>query len=163
MELHVPALRERPTDVPILIDHFLDHCPGGRCKGSGCFPASVIKALLLYDWPGNVRELENLLKQLTLLCVGAGIGPQDLPPYIFDAVAREREILSGFGFHPQSGHSYSELREHVLAAFNRKIIAEAIEHAGGNISAAARILRTPKSNIIRLMKKYAIAKPRRRA
>lgn len=77
--LHLPPLRERPEDIPMLVDHFVRRAAGGR-------PAEVLPetlaALCSYSWPGNVRELNNAITRAVALTGGGPIGPQHLPARI---------------------------------------------------------------------------------
>lgn len=77
LQLHIPPLRERRDDIPVLLRHFLDKLPG-RENGRR-FSVEAEKRLLAYDWPGNVRELRNLVKVCALLAPCAIIGVEDLP------------------------------------------------------------------------------------
>lgn len=79
----VPPLRDRPEDVEPLLDHFLHEAVGrfGRSCRIGPEARAVLRA---YSWPGNVRELENLVIRLVVTGTGGVIGPQDLPPELFE-------------------------------------------------------------------------------
>ncbi|MGH7789972.1 MAG: sigma-54-dependent transcriptional regulator [Candidatus Binatia bacterium] len=82
LELCVPALRQRRSDIPLLIEHFLavygDRHGIGPCR----MQTDAMVQLWQYDWPGNVRELESLVERIVVLSRGALIGPGDLPPHI---------------------------------------------------------------------------------
>src|SRR3989454_3165788 len=77
--LHVPALRERRSDIPMLVHWFLERCAAGD---SIQVTSAAIKALLQYDWPGNVRELENCMERAVALVDRRRIDVNDLPPII---------------------------------------------------------------------------------
>ncbi len=68
--IHVPALRERPEDVPLLVRYFVQHFSRRQNKTVAYIPADVMDALVNYSWPGNVRELENLIERAVLLSPG---------------------------------------------------------------------------------------------
>jgi two-component system, NtrC family, response regulator len=150
LELYVPPLREHPEDIPFLLDHFLNKCENCPCDLGTCILPDGLSALQKYSWPGNVRELENLIKQLKVLCAGTGITASSLPEYLAEPGAATRSFSM-----PAQG-TYSERREKVLQQFNREIISDALRAEGGNISRASESLGTAKSNLLRLMKKYAI-------
>jgi two-component system response regulator AtoC len=73
----VPALRERPEDIPLLVEHFSRPLPASRR-----FSAAALSALAAHDWPGNVRELQFAIERAGLLAEGETIGVEDLPPEI---------------------------------------------------------------------------------
>jgi len=72
----LPALRERRTDIPLLVDHFIAKYAGSRRRG---VVEEALKRLVAYDWPGNVRELESVIERALLLGESELIGPGDLP------------------------------------------------------------------------------------
>jgi DNA-binding NtrC family response regulator len=123
----LPPLRERRTDIPLLVDHFVAKHAGRRPRGVS---EDALKALMAYDWPGNVRELESVVERALLLAEGDLIDPADLPAAVRARVtvprgATDLEI-------PDSGID--------LEALERSLILKALEKAGGNVSRAARLL-----------------------
>ncbi len=90
-ELEVPPLRERASDIPLLVEHFMRlHAPQKE-SGEGAPPisAAAMELLMAYAWPGNIRELENAVQRAAVSCNGREIVPVDLPPTIRLAVAKE--------------------------------------------------------------------------
>jgi sigma-54 specific flagellar transcriptional regulator A len=85
--LMLPALRDRPGDVPVLVKHFLVRANEGRAKKLS-FAPETLAAMDRYSWPGNVRELENLVERLTVLRPEGEIGLADLPPSVANAPQR---------------------------------------------------------------------------
>ncbi len=81
--IHVPSLRERPEDIPLLIRHFLWHF-NQRYNYRKEFEPEVIEVLMRYNWPGNIRELENLVERLVVTSSTEKIGLQHLPSYVFN-------------------------------------------------------------------------------
>ena len=123
----LPALRERRTDIPLLVDHFIAKYAGSRRRG---VVEEALKRLVAYDWPGNVRELESVIERALLLGESELIGPGDLPATVRAGASAPRgtpdlEI-------PDSGID--------LEALERSLIIKALEKAGGNVSRAARLL-----------------------
>jgi len=141
--LHLPPLRERPEDVPLLAEHFLhkyDHEFGKKIKG---FKPDVLPLLAAYDWPGNVRELENLVERLVVLTRGPLIGTDKLPPEI----KGELPCLSGA----------EETRfKDAVRKFEAEFIKQAISKAGGKKGAAAKNLGIHRNTLLQLEKKYKI-------
>ena len=143
--IHLPALRERRDDIPLLVKHFLSRQAGSEVSLS---PAAMT-ALCEYDWPGNVRELENNLERLLVLRRGAVIELEELPPKL--ARPRERAI-SGVLNLPEEGYSLEELE--------REAVQEALRRCKGNQTQAAAFLRIPRHTLIYRMEKYRIDKNR---
>jgi len=79
----IPPLRQRPEDIPLLVEHFAGQLP--RQRG---FSAAALAALSAYDWPGNVRELHFAVERAVLLCEGEKIEVRDLPPEIIEKSGR---------------------------------------------------------------------------
>lgn len=82
--LHVPSLRERADDIPVLAQSFLDRY-SARCRGGDAalrFSDAAMNAMCKYSWPGNVRELENLVERMTVMESGPEIGEESLPAEI---------------------------------------------------------------------------------
>jgi DNA-binding NtrC family response regulator len=82
--LHLPALRERAEDVPLLVDHFLKRCCPDEYKGNlgSMMDDAALRALQVYEWPGNVRELENVIERATIIRDSDRITTRDLPTFI---------------------------------------------------------------------------------
>ncbi len=133
--IHIPPLRERKEDIPLLAQHFLSH-HYPRVEIS----SSALEVMLQYPWPGNVRELENALEHAALVCKGGKILPEDLP-------LNPLPLLPPFS--PQ---------EMSLENMERRLIEEALKITGGNQSRAARILGITRRTLIYRMKKYGIKK-----
>ncbi len=139
--LHLPPLRERREDIPLLIRHFT-----AKHGGEGVLFAPEALALLQeYPWPGNVRELENTVERLLILRSGDTIGVDDLP----DKVAGRKSAGKGRVVNlPPDGYSLEDLE--------REVVLEALERNDWNQTKAARFLRIPRHTLIYRMEKYAI-------
>lgn len=97
--IHLPALRERKSDIPILVKHFVTYFNKIMQKKVNNIPEETIKYLMDYDWPGNIRELENLMERLVILNGRGAIYPEDLPEKILGksiekADANQRELFA---------------------------------------------------------------------
>ncbi|MCU0771942.1 MAG: sigma-54 dependent transcriptional regulator [Verrucomicrobia bacterium] len=91
--LHLPSLRERREDIPLLVAHFLRSKPLGRTGKPRRVSRQVMDVLNTYDWPGNVRELENAVERSATLCEGNVIRLRDLPPAILKAAGKDPAAL----------------------------------------------------------------------
>ena len=77
--LPVPALRERPTDIPLMAEYFLRKYAAQHGKSIMSFNADALRALVNFAWPGNVRELQHVIERAVILTQGSLIGVDDLP------------------------------------------------------------------------------------
>jgi len=80
--VHLPALKDRIEDLPLLVKHFLDKYKAGSPSKVEGFSKGALSVLMHYAWPGNVRELENLVERMAVLCDDPEVGIGDLPDKI---------------------------------------------------------------------------------
>ena len=142
INIHMPPLRERKDDIPLLVAHFL----GKHRKRGGKEPRiaeTAMQALLDYDWPGNVRQLENTIERAAVLAQGELIGPEHLvlsdssgAQEQFLTAALERLLDQGRGL------------ESLLGDLRQRFIALALDRSGGDRSAAARLLHAEEATLI---------------
>ena len=144
-QLRIPPLRERPEDIEPILASFLEMARRDHgCRINGITPAALT-ILQCHDWPGNVRELHNVVEGLTITCKNETIQPDHLPVSV-------RNI--------QSAGSNEEIEKTSLLAFGlsfqemeKKLLNEALQRAGGNISEASRLLKITRNTL-----RYRIAK-----
>ena len=127
----LPALRERPEDLPLLIESFLGAAAGRLGRPPRPLEAAAYRALLAHEWPGNVRELEHALEQAVALASGEQIELGDLPA----AVQDRRDPGPGDDRGPPG--SFRDAKQRVIERFERQFITEALTRHLGNISKAA--------------------------
>jgi len=125
----LPPLRERRTDIPLLVEHFVTK-HGGSGRSRSVSP-EALKVLVNYDWPGNVRELEAVIERSLLLSDGDAVLPGDLPPAVRAGITPRGRGTAVLDI-PDSGID--------LEGVERALIAKALEKTGGNVSRAARLL-----------------------
>jgi transcriptional regulator with PAS, ATPase and Fis domain len=143
--VHLPPLRERRSDIPVLVHHFLDR----YAKGSHIqVTAAAMKSLLHYDWPGNVRELENCIARAVTLGDGKTIDVADLPPAI-----RSEQGDSGIATSQDS----TSLSTTALAEMERMTILRVFEQANGDKALAGKMLGISRATLYRKLKRYNIA------
>ncbi|MHB8878141.1 MAG: sigma-54-dependent transcriptional regulator, partial [Myxococcaceae bacterium] len=134
VHLHMPALRDRREDVPVLVEHFAArHARGGA---SPLVTDKAMERLMAYDWPGNVRQLENVVARALAFNVTGVLGPQDFPEPIGDAPKK----LAGL-----AGDTPS------LAELSRRYAAHVLQSVGGNKSEAARLLEVDRKTLYKLL------------
>src|SRR2546429_4194024 len=163
--LHVPALRERRSDIPVLVHWFLErYAPGSELHVS----SSAMKALMQYDWPGNVRELENCVERAVALGNGKLIDLGDLPPSIADAsntsispVELEGESSSraepGLAAEASSQTPQVPLSTTDLEDIERATIQRVFEQVKGDKALAGRMLGISRATLYRKLKRYNIS------
>ena len=142
--VHVPALRERRSDIPMLAHWFLERCVPGR---SVQVSNAAMKALLQYDWPGNVRELENCVERAVALGDRQLLDVDDLPPAIA-STAQAQEIDH---FPASSGLSTTDLED-----IERTTIERVFEQVKGDKALAGKMLGISRATLYRKLKRYNI-------
>lgn len=149
--IHMPPLRERRSDIPLLVDHFIALLNRTKHTAVTGMDADAIRALTSYHWPGNIRELENLVERLVVLKKSGTISLTDLPerivPRSFET--REKETVVGFG---QQGINL--VRE--LERFENRLIVEALRQAKGVTSKAAQLLQVNRTTLVEKLKRKGL-------
>ncbi|MDX9975955.1 MAG: sigma-54 dependent transcriptional regulator [FCB group bacterium] len=95
MPVYIPPLRERPEDIALLVDHFIEHYNPRLAKNIRGITRDALQRFLDYPWPGNVRELENLLQRTMLLAQGDILTADDLPPVLRSDASADRGAVRG--------------------------------------------------------------------
>ncbi|ABB32678.1 two component, sigma54 specific, transcriptional regulator, Fis family [Geobacter metallireducens RCH3] len=146
--VHLPPLRERKEDIPLLVRHFAAKHGGA----SVTFSPEILAVMAAYGWPGNVRELENTVERILIMRNADTIHPDDLPEKVRRGRSPQREcrVINL----PDEGYSLEQLE--------REIVVEALERNNWNQSSAARFLRIPRHTLIYRMEKYSITTPERK-
>jgi DNA-binding NtrC family response regulator len=154
--IHIPPLRERQSDIPLLAEHFLarywtQHRGGPR----PAFTPSALQALQSRPWTGNVRELQNVIEHaVVLLDEGADIHPEDLPNLSGGPVPARSPLP--FSFDGMGEETYHAMRERMLVEFERGYLTWLVARAGGNMSKAARIAGVDRTTLYRIMEKHGL-------
>jgi DNA-binding NtrC family response regulator len=147
--LTMPALRERRSDIPILVRHFLAIHNRVRRGRPLTISDEAMVQLWEYDWPGNVRELENLVHRVAVLADDPIVGVADLPPAI--------RALSGL--RPATRIVLDDGGLDLTAAvedFEQRLIAEALRRTKGNKQAAARLLGLKRTTLIAKLRRRGL-------
>ncbi|HVX97313.1 MAG TPA: sigma-54 dependent transcriptional regulator [Polyangia bacterium] len=172
--IHIPPLRERREDIPLLVDHFIAKFNERLRKQIEGIDLEAIEHLTAHPWPGNIRELENLMERTVLFCEGPQIHVSDLPPEISHLVpvslpqaqlAQAPGAASAPG--EDSGRSAamtpdlvgSSLKEAVRAQterVERELIQRALDETGGNVTQAARKLKISRKSLQTKMKEFGL-------
>jgi DNA-binding NtrC family response regulator len=141
--IHMPPLRERPGDLRLLVEHFLDKY-GATSGVSGC-SEQACALLAAYSYPGNVRQLEHIIQRAVAIARGPRIEPDDLP----------EEVVAPAPLASAPEGSVAAARERA----DRETIVATLARHDGEIGAAARDLQVSRTTMWRLMKKYGIPSP----
>ncbi len=148
--IHLPPLRERPEDIPILIEHFLQKHRKRLGISEKRLPAEVLKILMEYSWPGNARELENCLERALVLSEGEVIDVAALPHHI---VASHSAPNYGVSLSDETSLSIKERTEQL----ERDLISRALAQTKGNKTQAAKILEISHRALLYKLKEYGLS------
>jgi two-component system response regulator PilR (NtrC family) len=142
--LNIPPLRERPDDIPLLLDHFLSRFSSNTKK----FSPEALRFLMNYSWKGNVRELENMVERTVLLTDREIILPEDLPEEICKAVELRRHL-------PEITDEGIDF-EGILEQIEKSYLIKALEKAKGIKTDAAKLLNLSFRSFRHKLYKYGI-------
>ena len=141
--LHLPTLRQRADDIPLLAEYFLDRIAELRKEPRKALSATTLDALVSYTWPGNVRELENALERAVILTPDEEIQPSSLPERVTARVS-EPLVADRVPANP------------TLEAVERAYIMWVLQSEGGNKSRAAEALGIDPSTLYRKLSRYGV-------
>ena len=137
--MHVPPLRKRKDDIPLLVDHFLQKYSRETAKKVDHIPSSTLKLLTSYDWPGNVRELENAIERAVVL-------------------SKSRTLKDdAFAFLQPPAKKFDAGRR-ALKEIEKKHIEQVLADCNWNVSEAAKILEINRVTLHRMIKRYELKK-----
>jgi DNA-binding NtrC family response regulator len=142
IQLHVPALRERPYDIPLLVEHFVNKVAESLGREPLDVEPETLAILTSYSWPGNVRELENAIERAVTLAPGARLTPDELPE-------RVRNHGAAAAFIARSSE-----RDLTLYEVERDYILEMLRRTGGNKTRAAELLGLDRKTLYRKLEEF---------
>lgn len=151
--LHIPSLRERRSDIPLLLNHFMEEFGKNRSRHLDGISDEALKTLYNYPWPGNIRELENLVERLTILKNQGVIQQEDLPPKYCQG--SETINSSGTVQIPESGMDFNS----AVDAYENELILKALEKTGWNRNQAALLLKLNRTTLVEKIKKKGLRPP----
>jgi two-component system response regulator HydG len=141
--IHLPTLRQRVDDIPVLAEHFLERIAAGRNEPAKRLHADSVAVLQAYPWPGNVRELENAMERAIILTRGAEIVPDALPKAVTEQ--RTQPLVS-----PRTPLNPT------LEAIERAYIMWVLDNERGNKSRTAEVLGIDPSTLYRKLGRYGL-------
>ena len=154
--LELPPLRERPTDIPVLVRHFIQRFSDRLGRPVRSITAAAEQALVEYEWPGNIRQLENVIERLVLLAEGTEYCLADLPAEVLDG---ERDPEAGVDTAREEPHCSGNLKDIVRQSsqkLERGLIAAALREEDGNVTRAAKRLGISRKGLQLKMKDYGL-------
>jgi two-component system response regulator AtoC len=165
--IHLPPLRERRTDIPLLAEHFLLKQAARLKRGTMKLSPEAMESMANYPWPGNIRELENVVERTVLLTDGDTIRPKDLPLELQRGGDRS-DGGGGVGAldagddddatENAPGGLKQQVRE-AAARLERELIVRALAQTGGNVTQAARLLKISRKSLQIKMKEFGLREP----
>lgn len=142
--IHVPPLRERKSDITLLVDHFIEKYNERHQKNVKRIASTAINLLMSYHWPGNIRELENTIERAVLLSTEGVIMAHHLPPTLQSAQSSKTEMFSDL--------------EKRLDQIEKDMILDALKATHGNYSKAAKLLGLTERKMGLRIKKFGLDK-----
>ena len=144
IECQIPTLRERSTDLDMLIDHFLQLAAKKLDSPAAQLSAEARALLVSYEWPGNVRQLRNIIDKAMILADDGVIAADDLPPHINQQV------------HQVDGDQLTQWPLLPLAEIEKMHIMRMLDHTGGNKKATAELLGIDRSTLYAKLRQYKV-------
>ncbi|HQE80795.1 MAG TPA: sigma-54 dependent transcriptional regulator [Syntrophorhabdaceae bacterium] len=142
--IHIPPLRERKQDIPLLLNYFLEHSNHLNDAAVEGFDDNAMEVLMAYDYPGNVRELNNIVERVVVLKKKGIITIDDLPEKLWTLKEKEQQIDIQRGY------------ETLVTEFEKAIIMKALKETKGVKSKAATILNINRTTLIEKMKRFGM-------
>jgi two-component system, NtrC family, nitrogen regulation response regulator GlnG len=161
MRIRIPPLRERPEDIPLLLEHYLRKAADELSVPGKTMSAEVLDRFGAFDWPGNVRQLVNTCQRLTVVAPGREIRVSDLPPELgppAEAPSHSQDWTDGLAAWAQRRLEIGKepLLGDAMAAFERTLIRVAMARAGGRRQDAARLLGWGRNTLARKIRELGI-------
>jgi len=144
--IHLPPLRERRADIPLLAHHFLEKYRAQSARELHGFTPEAMRVLTEFDWPGNVRELENVVQRGVVLAQGSFITLADLPTEVVG-----EQVMS----EPEEGKEILPLKE-ALGRWEKQIIIEALRANNGLRKETARSLGINRTTLYNKMREFGL-------
>jgi DNA-binding NtrC family response regulator len=147
----LPTLKERKSDIPFLVSHFLEQFGRKMDPPLAKVSDSAMKILMNYSWPGNVRELKNLIERLVVLHEGDKILPEDLPEKLrieTERAAQNKSVLQS------NGISFNT----AVSEFEKALIVSALEKTNWVKNRAAQLLKIKRTTLVEKIKRYNLEK-----
>ena len=159
VHVHLPPLRERTSDVPLLLEHFLKRFNERLKRDVVGFSRAALDQLAKHPWRGNIRELENVVERCMLFCDGTEIDVEHLPPEITEAtpiVSLGESITAEAVTAPDSNVGLKDAVREATAKLEKELIVRALAQTGGNVTHTARLLKISRKSLQTKMKELGL-------
>jgi nitrogen regulation protein NR(I) len=169
VRIHIPPLRDRREDIPLLVNYFLEKLAREQSRQPKSIAASVIKALEKYHWPGNVRELENAIRRAHVMAKSDAILLSDLPPEISGGSSTGATLSSGTSITGEAaGTDAAALARQlfqwakrdpklkIIPAVERELVIQALKETNDNQVHAAKLLGITRATLRKRIDKFRI-------
>lgn len=144
--IHVPPLRQRKEDIPILVHYLLNKWSKKNHSPAKHVSEEVMELFLKYQWSGNIRQLQNIIERLCVLSPGPVIDIEDLPAYI--------RYASNDGAELSFDNSLKEARRKCIEKFERRYLRKVLKKSKNNVEEAAQIASVSYRTIYRMIERY---------
>jgi two-component system response regulator AtoC len=148
--IHLPPLRERQEDIPLLVEHFLKYYSVENGKSIATVSDKAMDLLRSYSWPGNIRELENAIEQAVALSYQPILAAEDLPRDV-----REQESAR-FSLPGSEDGQFLFADTPSLEEVKKRYVLQVLKQTQGNVSATARILNVDRRSLYRMLARYKV-------
>ncbi len=156
VHVELPPLRERPSDIPLLVEHFMKQFNEKLGRSITGFDEEALDKLLRHDWPGNIRELENVIERCMIFAEDGTVGAQSLPPDMRTAgTGTTVPWTASLASKPGETGLKEAVRE-ATSKVEREFIARALERTGGNVTHTARLLKISRKSLQNKMKELGL-------
>lgn len=151
VRIHLPPLRERMEDVPLLAEHFLKSFAAKSGRNACRLGPGAMNTLLNYHWPGNVRELANAIEHAAVMTCSDEIASVEMAP-------RPRDTYAPPSVKPAEGASFKEGRQQVIVEYERTYLTECLRRHKGNINLCAQACGVDTKTFYRKMQEHGLDK-----
>jgi len=149
--IKVPTLKERKSDIPLLVDFFVKKFNKEKQKKIKGLSSKAMDTLLHYEWPGHVRELEKLADRVAILSAGETVETTDIP----ESIRREAAALGSAEVIPKGGLRF----DRAVEEYEKRLILQALDETDWVKTKAAKLLKMNRTTLIEKMKKKKLARP----
>jgi len=162
VQVHLPPLRERKSDIPLLVEHFVRRFNGRLSKHVKGVDEAAMEALLAHPWRGNIRELENVIERCILFAEGERVRVEDLPAPVRRPHGDEStritpvDLVSGESADSDGKLGLKEAVREAAGRVERELVVRALEQTSGNVTHAARLLKISRKSLQTKMKELGL-------
>lgn len=150
----IPSLKQRRSDIPLLLHHFVQHFNQTKSRSLAGFTPEALEMLYHYPWPGNIRELENLVERLAILKGSGMVDVIDLPEHYRQSRPATASVNESLEI-PESGMDFNS----AVDAYENLLILQALEKTGWNRNQAAALLKLNRTTLVEKIKKKGLRPP----